>query len=535
MTFVITSGCCNDTSCIPVCPVQCIRPRPGDPDFSTTEQLYIDPATCIDCGACMDECPVSAIHTEWDLPEHLDDYLGINAAYFETNPISESSPPDPIRRRLPADRGRLSVAIVGSGPAGCYAAAELSEIEGVSVSVFERLPTPFGLVRTGVAPDHGNTKLIAKRFGSVLNRPNVRCFFNVEVGVHVSLPELLEHHHAVVWSGGASNDRRLGIPGEDLPGCVSARELVAWYNGHPDFGERRFNLDGPTAVVIGNGNVAFDVARILAQPAASHQSTDMAEHAIEALSRSTISDVIVTGRRGPEFAAYTTGELSGLHHTENVALVARPEEVASVSASTDRRGLILADAAARHRAEGERSITLRYDLRPESINGDGAVESVSFRRPDDTIETIEAPLVVRAIGYRGMPVEGLPFNERSGTLQHLAGSVCDPETDESVVGVYCTGWIKRGANGMIGTNKVDSAETVDSILHDFGAGRLPNPAHDGEQLEKLIRTRQPDLVDKEGWTRIDQTERSLGRKSGRPRQKLVHVQDLVAASHPRDT
>ncbi|MEU9886203.1 FAD-dependent oxidoreductase [Sphaerisporangium sp. NPDC051011] len=532
MTFVITHGCCNDGSCIPVCPVQCIRPRPGDPDFSTTEQLYIDPGTCIDCGACMDECPVNAIYSEWDLPERLSDSLEINAAYFETNPINESSPPDPIHRRLPVGRSRLSVAVVGAGPAGCYAAAELSEIPGVSISVFERLPTPFGLVRAGVAPDHSSTKLIARQFGSVLARSNVHCFFNVEVGRHISVQELLEHHHAVVWAGGAGDDRRLGIPGEDLPGCVSAREFVAWYNGHPDFADRRFDFHGERVVVIGNGNVALDVARVLAQPAAALTATDMADHAIEALGHSTIVDVVVTGRRGPEYAAYTTGELSALEHTPGVTLLAMADEVAHVCDAADRRSRIIAAAAKRGRADGDRRITLRYGLRPEAINGTGSVESITFCRADGTVERIEASLVVRAIGYRGTAVAGLPFDDVTGTLSHYSGSVCDPATGESVVGVYCSGWIKRGATGVIGTNRSDSAETVDAILHDFGAGRLPDPHHGLEHLGKLVKERQPDVVDKHAWARIDQSEQLRGREAGRPRRKFVRVSDLLAASRP---
>jgi ferredoxin--NADP+ reductase len=532
MTFVITHGCCSDSSCVPVCPVQCIRPRPGDPDFTSTEQLYIDPATCIDCGACVDVCPVDAIYSEWDLPEHLSDYLEINAAHFETNPINESAPPDPIRRRLPAGRSKLSVAVVGSGPAGCYAAAELSEIKGVTVSVFDRLPTPFGLVRAGVAPDHPNTKQITTRFGSVLARSNVHCFFNVEVGKDVSIDELLEYHHAVVWAGGAGDDRRLGVAGEDLPGCVSAREFVAWYNGHPDFAERSFDLSGHRAVVIGNGNVALDVARLLAQPAAALAGTDIADHALEALGRSAIADVVVTARRGPEYAAYTTGELSALEHTDGVALVAEPEEVARVAHASDRRATILGAAAKREPAEGERTITFRYGLRPESIDGTDHVEHVTFRKADGSTETIQASLVVRAIGYRGSAVDGLPFDGVTGTLSHCAGSVCDPATGDSVVGVYCSGWIKRGATGMIGTNRTDSAETVDSILHDFAAGQLPEPQHGMQGLADLVTARQPDVVDKQAWARIDQAERRSGREAKRPRKKFVRLTELVAASRP---
>jgi ferredoxin--NADP+ reductase len=530
MTFVITHGCCNDSSCVPVCPVQCIRPRPGDPDFTTSEQLYIDPATCIDCGACQDECPVNAIYGDWDLPEHLSEYLEINASHFASSPINESQPPDPIKRRLPTERPRLSVAIVGTGPSGCYAAAELSEIKGVTLSVFDRLPTPFGLIRAGVAPDHPNTKLISNRFGSVLARPNVHCFFNVEVGRDVSLEELLEHHHAVVWAGGAGDDRRLGIPGEDLPGSVSSREFVAWYNGHPDFADRQFNFGGQRAVIIGNGNVALDVARLLAQPADALAKTDMADHAIAALGRSAISDVLVTARRGPEYAAYSTGELSSLEHLEAVALVAKADEVGHVIGGPDRRHAVVAAAAEREPEPGERTITLRYGLRPESVNGTDAVESITFRRTDGELETIETPLVVRAIGYRGTAVEGLPFDDVSGTLSHLSGSVVDPATGDSVVGVYCSGWIKRGATGMIGTNKTDSAETVDTMLHDFAAGRLLDPRHDMEHLGQLVGSRQPDLVDKHAWGRIDQSERRAGHAQGRPRRKIVHTTELLAIS-----
>lgn len=532
MTFVITGGCCNDSSCVPVCPVQCIRPRPGDPDFTTSEQLYIDPATCIDCGACMDECPVDAIEADWDLPEHLDEYIEINAAYFENNPIEESQPPDPIRRRLPDEHPELSVAIVGSGPAGCYAAAELSGIKGVTLSIFDRLPTPFGLLRAGVAPDHPSTKLMSKPFGSVLARPNVRCFFNVEVGRDVSLDELLEHHHGVVWAVGAGDDRRLGIAGEDLPGCVSAREFVAWYNGHPDFADREFDLSGHRAVIIGNGNVALDVARILARSAEDLATTDMADHAIEALGRSAISDVLVTGRRGPEHAAYSTGELSALEQIDAVALLARADEVEHVIGTADRRDAVLAAAARRRPEPGHRTIRLRYGLQPESIDGAGAVESVTFRRTDGAVETVEARLVVRAIGYRGAAAAGLPFDDVSGTLPHRSGSVVDPGIGDSVVGVYCSGWIKRGPTGKIGTNRTDSAETVDTILHDLAAGRLPDPLHDMDHLEQLVTTRQPDLVSKAGWGRIDQNEVRAGSPLGRPRKKLVKASDLVATARP---
>lgn len=524
MTFVITGGCCNDTSCIPVCPVQCIRPRPGDPDFTTAEQLYIDPATCIDCGACMDECPVNAIHGEWDLPDELDDYLAINAEYFANNPIEESAPPPRKRRTLP-EGSTLRVAIVGTGPAGCYAAAELIEIKGVEVSLFDRLPTPFGLVRAGVAPDHPNTKLIAQRFATLLGQPRVRCYFNVEVGRDVSVEELLETHHAVLWAGGATGVRKLDIPGEDLEGCVPAREFVAWYNGHPDFSSEKFDLSGKTAIVIGNGNVALDVARVLAQPSDQLSQTDIAEHALSQLSESRIEQVVVTARRGPEHAAYTAGELAALMRTPGVDVSARPLETSHLAGRSDRAAQIvkgLPDAAG-----AETGIILRYGLAPVSISGDGFVQSVEFRDEAGGTEVIATSLVIKAIGYRGREVPGLPFDDAAGVLPNVAGRVVDPATGDSLIGVYCSGWIKRGPTGMIGTNKADSAETVETLLHDYVAGRLPEPSTTGERLDALLVEREVRLIDNSGWLAIDQAERSAGRTVGRPRVKLVSVDELV--------
>lgn len=527
MTFVISGGCCNDASCVAVCPVQCIRPRPGDPDFTTAEQLYIDPATCIDCGACQDECPVNAAQGEWDLPEELGDYLAINAEYFENNPIEESSPPDHMRRRLP-EGSDLRVAIVGTGPAGCYAASELSDIKGVQVSMFDRLPTPFGLVRAGVAPDHANTKLITKRFAAVLGRSNVRCYFNVEVGRGLSIDEVLQHHHALIWAGGATSDRSLHIPGEDLEGCVSAREFIAWYNGHPDHSGRKFDLSGQTAIVIGNGNVALDVARVLAQPVSALEKTDIAQHALDALADKGVSKVWVTARRGPEHAAYTRGELASLIHTPGVDVAVSPQETQHYVTRSDRAAaLIRALPDHRHQNSG---ITLRYGLVPEAIEGKGSVERVIFREADGNTETVEATLVVKAIGYRGREVPGMPFNESSGTLPHSAGRIVDPDSGDSLIGLYCSGWIKRGATGMIGTNKVDAAETVEALLHDFEAGQLQTPARGVDEFDTLVRQRVKDVVDNAGWAAIDQAERAAGKAAKRSRVKLVTVEELLRAS-----
>ncbi len=533
MTFIITGGCCNDSSCIPVCPVQCIRPRPGDPDFTTSAQLYIDPKTCIDCAACVDQCPVDSIYAEWELPDVLSEYAQINADYFELSPIMPSAPSPPIRRLLPHDSPTLRVAVVGSGPAGAYATAELTAIPGVHVTLLERLPTPGGLIRAGVAPDHPTTKQIGDRFGKVIRRANVDCFFNVEVGRDVTIEELLAHHHAVLWAGGAPADRSLGIPGEDLPGSVAAREFVAWYNGHPDHVGHQYDFDTDRVVVIGNGNVAVDVARILSLPIQLLAATDMAEHAITALRGATVREIAMTARRGPEHAACTLAEVIGLGQCESVSLTTHRDEVEHLAAKRhDRRAQALLEASRTRADPADRRIVMRFGLVPTSINGTDRVESVTFAKPDGSFETLEARLVIRAVGYAGVPVAGLPFDDTSATLPHVAGSVVDPDSTEPVLGVYCSGWIKRGPTGMIGTNRTDSAETVDTILHDFAAGRLTDPTGSLTEIHSLIRTRQPDVVDKHGWKRIDTAERARGTAKNRPRVKSVHWAELVALAQP---
>lgn len=540
MTFVITQGCCDDASCVPVCPVQCIRPRPGDPDFTTTEQLYIDPKSCIECGACAAACPVEAIFPEADLPASLTDFRSINADYFAAHPLQDVTPFPIERRRLPRKQSELRVAIVGAGPSALYAAAELSEIRGVTVTILERTPVPYGLVRAGVAPDHDQTKLIGERFARVLRRPNITCLFNVEVGRDLSVQELLRHHHAVLWAAGASDDRRLGTPGEDLEGSVSAREFVSWYNGHPDFADRYFDLSGKRAVVIGNGNVALDVARVLAQPVSALEKTSMSDRALEALRASAIEEVVIVGRRGQAFAACSTAELLALSRMPDVDLLAEPAEVSvtdpelqaapgGASPAFARRREII-DAAAWRTPTGLRRIALRFRLTPTRLTGDHAVTGVVLARPDGTTETIETSLVIRAVGFRGRPVPGLPFDSSAGIIPNDAGRVVDPMTGHPMPGLYCTGWIKRGPTGVIGTNRVDSSETVASLLSDVTHHRLPNPPLRAAQLTDLLRERQPDVVDASGWWRIDEAEKSAGRASGRTRVTLLGFEELLHAA-----
>ncbi|MGC0367518.1 ferredoxin--NADP+ reductase [Rhodococcus sp. 27YEA15] len=556
MAYVITQACCNDASCADVCPVNCIRPTPDEPEFATTEMLYIDPQTCIDCSACVDECPVDAIFADFELSEAQAIYSEINADYFEKHPIGPALPQPDQPRPPSADLGTLRVAIVGSGPAACYAAIELSARPRVEIDMFDRLPTPYGLVRAGVAPDHPGTKGVIDVFRSVLNKRSVQCHFNVEVGNHVTHEELLQHHHAVIYAVGAASDRRLEVPGEDLAGSHAATEFVAWYNGHPDYASRTFDLSGVRAVIIGNGNVALDVARILVTDPNELATTDIAEHALEALRHSNVREVVLVGRRGPAQAAYTNPELIALGQMADVDIVVDPDEV--VLDSVSRRWIDGPDSehseklkvrqveefAKRTATNGRKRIVLRYLASPEQILGIDHVEGIRLvrnelvadeagtlsARPSDHTETLDTGLVLRSIGYKGLPVPDLPFDERSGVVVNENGRVVDPEIGSPIPGVYVAGWIKRGPTGVIGTNKHCSAATVDLLFSDFTSGVLTQPSSDPEHFAELIGRRQPDAIDFRGWQRIDKQERLLGDESGRPRTKIVDLSAMLDAA-----
>jgi ferredoxin--NADP+ reductase len=542
MTYVIAKGCCNDASCIPVCPVDCIRPRPGDPDFMSAEQLYIDPTSCIDCAACVAECPVGAIHDEWDIPAGQEVFKDINAEYFDLLPLEVVSTTRVPKRTLPEDRPTLRVAVVGAGPSGCYAVEELCKVAGVEVSVFDKLPTPYGLVRAGVAPDHQDTKGVTKGFQHVLKRPGVTCYFNVEIGKDLTIDEILQTHHALIFSSGADDDRKLDIPGEDLPGSFSAREFVAWYNGHPDHARSTFDLAGERVVIIGNGNVALDVARVLAAPVESFDPTDMAQYAVDALRDSGVREVVVSARRGPLDAAYTTSEFMSLQAIEGVDVVTLPDEV-RLDIDVDpsghrygaarRRDLAIAASTAEP-SPAARRIVFRYLLTPVSINGSDTVESVTFRRTgsDDELETLEASLVLRAIGYRASPMADVPFDRATGTVPNELGRVLDPETGGQAPGLYCTGWAKRGATGVIGTNKVDSLETVTALFDDFASGVLADPPRLGDDVAELVRSRQPEVLGYAEWIMIDKAELARGKESvvAKARHKFHEVAEMLAAA-----
>ncbi|MEU1208717.1 4Fe-4S binding protein [Nocardia sp. NPDC005825] len=529
MAYVITQRCCNDATCIAECPVDCIRPTPDDPDFAAAEMLYIDPDTCIDCGACADSCPVQAIFPEDELTAPLARYRDINAEYFELHPLEPDVNPLAADLRPPRGSGTLRVAIVGAGPSACYAAQDLLGRGDVHVDMFDRLPTPWGLVRAGVAPDHADTKAVTDSFAAAFRRDNFRFHLNVEVGEHISHEELLAHHHAVIYAVGAATDRRLGIPGEDLPGSHSATEFVAWYNGHPEYADREFDLSGERAVIIGNGNVALDVARILTADPERLATTDIADHALEALRHSAVREVVLLGRRGPAQAAYTSPEFLALGHLPGVDVVIDP---ADLEPSVALKVRLAHEYAQRPATPGNRRIVFRYLASPVALTGADRVEALEVTRnrlvpseagtvaePTGATETLATGFVLRSIGYRGEPVPALPFDDERGIVPNDRGGVAPR--------VYVTGWIKRGARGVIGTNKIDAKETVDQLVADFISGALPTPLHDRNALTELVRQRRPEVVDRDGWTAIDTAERGAGRAAGRPRVKFTSTAELI--------
>jgi ferredoxin--NADP+ reductase len=452
----------------------------------------------------------------------------------------------------------MRVAIVGSGPAGFYAAEHLLKRDDVAVEVdmIDRLPTPFGLVRAGVAPDHPKIKSVIRVYEKTAAREEFRFFGNVEVGRDVSVAELSERYHAVLYAYGTSTDRQLGIPGEELPGSHAATEFVAWYNAHPDFADREFDLSCERAVVIGNGNVAADVARMLALPRDELELTDTADHAIEALAEASVREIVVLGRRGPAQAAFTNPEVRELGEMTDADVIVDPADVDLDPVSrefvdseecdpTNRRNVEIFTGFAEREPEGKpKRIVLRFLRSPVEIKGEGRVESIVLAvnelyrddsgaiRARDTgeREEIECGLILRSIGYAGVPLEGLPFDERRATIANEGGRVVDPGSGDQVPGQYVVGWIKRGPSGVIGTNKKDAQETVDNIFADLEADRVPEREAAEPAIEELLAERRPDAVSYTGWQAIDEAEQERGRPHGRPRVKFCSIQEMVEAS-----
>ncbi|GAA4482205.1 FAD-dependent oxidoreductase [Rhodococcus olei] len=554
MAYVITQACCNDASCVASCPVNCIHPTPDEPQFATTEQLYIEPDTCIDCGACVDACPVAAIFPDDQLSGPDARYAQINANYYDRHPMWEGWAPLAPKEAKRVDLGTLRVAIVGAGPAACYAADELLAHSDVEVEVFEKLPTPWGLVRAGVAPDHPGTKVITDAFEWTAGKDGFRFHLGVEVGTDLTHRELLDHHHAVIYAVGAPHDRSLGIDGEDLPGSHAATEFVGWYNGHPDHAHHDFDLSGERAVIVGNGNVALDVARILTMNPDELARTDIADHALDALRRSNIREVVLLGRRGAAQAAYSTPEFLALGDLDGVDVVIDPAELdadPSCAGEPDPQAAFKVQLAreysSRATTPGNKRIVFRYLASPTAAHGPGRLESLTVvrndlvagpngtpaARPTGDTETLPAGLLLRSIGYRGRPVPGVPFDERRGVVPNDHGRVLDGPGGAVIDGVYVTGWIKRGPSGVIGTNKACARETVTRLLDDFQNERLVRTVVDRAALAALLDRRVPGHLDGRGWRAIDAAERARGAAAGRPRVKFTAVDEMLAAARVR--
>jgi ferredoxin--NADP+ reductase len=444
----------------------------------------------------------------------------------------------------------LRVAVVGAGPSGFYATEALFRSgHAVRVDMLERLPVPFGLVRHGVAPDHPKLKEAIQVYDRIARAPEFRFLGNVTVGRDVSVEEVRAAYHAVLFACGAETDRRLGVPGEDLAGSYTATEFVGWYNGHPEFRDREFDLDEEVAVIIGQGNVAADVCRILAKTVDELKHTDITEYALESLGRSRVREIYVVGRRGPAQAKFTAKELRELGELDETEPVVDPAELVlnpeSLAEFEERRGAgakknfeILQGFAARPASGRRRRIYLRFLLSPVELQGDGHVERVVFERnrlagaafeqsARGTGERVEvaAGLVFRSIGYRGIAIPGVPFDERQGIFPTQDGRIVD-QTGAPIPGLYASGWIKRGPTGIIGTNKPDSVATVASILADVPS-LDSDPRPGAEALTAVLASRGTQVVSYEDWLAIDEAEVSRGTSKGKPREKFCRVEEML--------
>lgn len=457
------------------------------------------------------------------------------------------------------EKNKFRVAIIGSGPAGFYAAEHLFKKSGfdIYIDMFDRLPTPHGLVRSGVAPDHQKIKSVSKVFDKIAMKPEFRFFGNMEYGKHIKLDDLKRFYNQIVFATGAQTDRKMNIPGEDLAGSHTATEFVAWYNGHPDYSDLDFDLSVKSVAIVGVGNVAVDVARILCRSNEELLETDIANYALDKLSRSNIKTVYMLGRRGPAQAAFTNPEVIELGRLGDADVRTLREEVEideltkeeierSQDKSTIKKLEIVKQFSDDNPDKKNKTLIIRFLVSPVEIIGDekGHVKKLKIvknelyrnengtlrPRATDKFEELDVGLVFRSIGYAGVPLPDLPFSERNGTLPNINGRITDNGSDEHLTGLYATGWIKRGPTGVIGTNKADSGETVKCMIEDIGKGQfLITDTHSDKQVLEFIKSRNPNFVTYKDWLKLDELEKERGKKHGRPRVKYTKKSEIMKA------
>jgi ferredoxin--NADP+ reductase len=451
----------------------------------------------------------------------------------------------------------LRVAIIGSGPAGFYTVSNFLKHKDLNVEIdmFDRLPTPFGLVRGGVAPDHQKDKSVTRAYDKSAQQPNFRFYGNVEYGKHFTMEDVKRHYHQIVFCTGAQVDRSLGVPGEDLEGSHSATDFVAWYNGHPDFAHLEFDLSAESVAVVGIGNVAVDVARMLCHTHEELLKTDMANYAIEALKNSNVKTVYMLGRRGPAQAAFTPPEIKEFAELAGADVIISKEDAAldpesqkDMEASDDKNVAknveTIQELAGRSPEGKQKQLHIRFLVSPTEVVGDEndhvkalkLVKNELYRDDDgslrsrstDEVEELPVQLVFRSVGYRGVALPEVPFKESWGSVPNEKGRVTTEEGDQ-VTGLYCAGWIKRGPSGVIGTNKPDAQETVNCMVEDIAAGNCFQPeAPDVGAMKALLEERQPEAVSYEDWLKIDQAEQAAGEEVHRPRVKFTSVEDMLS-------